>query len=326
MIISRTPLRMSFTGGGSDIPSFYRKYGGAVISTTINKYVYVTVNKKFDNGIRIAYSKNEEVSEVCRIEHPLVRAAMEFLGHRGGIEITTIADVPSRGTGMGSSSTFTIGLLHALNAYAGRYVSCERLAADSCHIEIDLCNEPIGKQDQYAAAFGGFNLIEFHPDESVNVSPVICKRETLEKINSNILVFYTGITRSASTLLQKQVQEINNGKNQQDALRKMVKLTYVLRDELHKDNADVFGEVLHENWLLKKSLMDGISTGEIDQWYEAARGAGAIGGKILGAGAGGFLIFFAPQKAHPAIKKALHTLRHVPISFESSGSKIIFYQ
>jgi len=197
---------MSFTGGGSDIPSFYRRCGGAVISTAIDKYVYVTVNKKFDNGIRIAYSKNEEVSDIHEIEHPLVRAAMEYLGFQGGIEITTIADIPSRGTGLGSSSTFTVGLLHALNAYAGRYVSCENLAADSCHIEIELCKEPIGKQDQYAVAFGGFNLIEFHSDDSVVVSPVICKRETLEKIERNILVFYTGITRSASTLLKKTVQ------------------------------------------------------------------------------------------------------------------------
>ena len=326
MIISRTPLRMSFTGGGSDIPSFYRKYGGAVISTAIDKYVYVNVNKKFDNGIRVAYSKNEEVASLHEIEHPLVRAAMKCLGLEGGIEITTIADISSRGTGLGSSSTFTVGLLHALNAYIGCYVSSETLAAYSCHIEIELCGEPIGKQDQYAAAFGGFNLIEFNSDDSVVVSPIICKRKTLERIEHNILVFYTGITRSASTLLKRQSYEVANGKRKQDALRRMVKLTYDLRDELHKNNADVFGEILHENWVLKKSLADGISTGEIDEWYSAARSAGAIGGKILGAGAGGFLMLYAPPETHSAIQSALNTLRHVPIAFEPLGSRIIFYQ
>jgi len=317
---------MSFTGGGSDIPFFYRRYGGAVISTAINKYVYVNINKKFDNGIRVAYSKNEEVASVREIEHPLVRAAAEYLGLEGGVEITSIADIPSRGTGLGSSSAFTVGLLHALNAYMGRYISSEKLATDSCHVEIERCGEPIGKQDQYAAAFGGFNLIEFNADDSVVVSPIICKRETLERIERNILVFYTGITRNASALLTRQSYEINNGKRQQEALRQMVHMTYDLRDELHKNNIAVFGEILHENWLLKRGLMDGISTIEIDEWYSTARRAGAVGGKILGAGAGGFLMVYAPKESHDAIKSALHALRHVPFDFESSGSRIIFYQ
>lgn len=325
MIISRTPLRMSFTGGGSDLPSFYRSFGGAVISTAIDKYVYVTVNKKFDNGIRVAYSKNEEVTSVYEIEHRIVRSSMDYLGIDGGIEITTIADIPSKGTGLGSSSTFTVGLLHALNAFRGRYVSSEQLGADSCYIEIERCGEPIGKQDQYAAAFGGFNLIEFNPDESVDVSPIICKSETLELIQSNILIFYTGINRSASALLKQQSSEMKSQVMKQKTMKRMVELTYILAAELQRNNAEAFGEILHESWILKKSITDGISTGEIDYWYEMARQNGASGGKILGAGAGGFLLVYAHQKFHSAIKSALNMLRPMPIQFERLGSRIIFY-
>lgn len=316
---------MSFTGGGSDLPCFYRNFGGAVISTAIDKYVYVNVNKKFDNGIRIAYSKNEEVSSVSEIEHQLVRASLDYLGIQGGIEITTIADIPSKGTGLGSSSSFTVGLLHALNAFLGRYVSNEKLGADSCHIEIECCGEPIGKQDQYAAAFGGFNLIRFNPDDTVIMSPIICLRETIQSIERNTLVFYTGITRSASALLRQQSNEIDTQSTKQAILKRMVTLTYELVDELQRNNTDAFGEILHENWVLKKSITGGISTDEIDNWYEMARRAGATGGKILGAGAGGFLMIYAQEETHDAIKKALHMLRPIPMKFEPLGSQIIFY-
>jgi D-glycero-alpha-D-manno-heptose-7-phosphate kinase len=316
---------MSFTGGGSDLPSFYRQYGGAVISTAIDKYVYVNVNKKFDSGIRIGYSKNEEVHCVADIEHRLVRTSMEHLGLAGGIEITTIGDIPSKGTGLGSSSSFTVGLLHALNAFIGRYVSSEQLGADSCHIEIDRCGEPIGKQDQYAAAFGGFNLIEFNRDDSVVVSPIICQRDTMAEIEKNILVFYTGITRSASTLLAQQSDEVSNNQKKQQVLQRMVALTYDLKRELQCDHTHAFGEILHENWVLKKSLVAGISTSEIDEWYHAAIKAGAIGGKILGAGSGGFLMLYAPQTTHASIRKALSMLRPFEIKFEPLGSRIIFY-
>lgn len=325
MIISRTPLRMSFAGGGSDFPAFYRRHGGAVISTAIDKYVYVNVNKKFDNGIRIAYSKTEEVSSVDEIAHKLVRAAMKYVRLEGGVEITTIADIPSRGTGLGSSSSFTVGLLHALNAFQGRYVSSAQLGSDSCHIEIDDCGEPIGKQDQYAAAFGGFNLIEFRPDDSVIVSPIICDRATIRELETNIIVFYTGTTRSASNLLRQQSEEIAGDAGKQQTLMRMAQLAYNLRDELHRNNAKALGEILHENWMLKKSLTQGISTGEIDEWYQSARTAGAVGGKILGAGAGGFLMLFAPQESHEAIKAALHMLRPIRMGFEPLGSRIIFY-
>ena len=325
MIISRTPLRMSFVGGGSDLPEFYRQHGGAVLSTAVDKYIYVNVNRKFDNGIRVAYSKTEEVSSVDQVEHRLVREALKFLRLDGGIEITTIADIPSRGTGLGSSSAFAVGLLHALSAYQGRYVSSDQLGRDSCHIEIDLCGEPIGKQDQYAAAFGGFNLIEFKPDDSVIVSPVICERATIREIEASILVFYTGITRSASVLLRQQAQEVAGDARKRQVLARMAGLSYALRDELHRNNAAALGEILHENWELKKSVSSGVSSGEIDEWYAAARRAGAVGGKILGAGGGGFLMLYAPREVHEEIKSALIGLRSVPMGFEPLGSRIIFY-
>lgn len=325
MIISRTPLRMSFTGGGSDLPAFYRRFGGAVLSTAIDKYVYVTVNPKFDNGIRIAYSKNEEVGSVAEIKHYLVKATMEYLDIAGGIEITTVADIPSRGTGLGSSSSFTVGLLHALNAFKSSYVSAERLGHDACHVEIDLCGEPIGKQDQYAAAFGGFNLIEFQPDDAVVVTPVICAKETIKSIERDTIVFYTGITRSASSLLKNQSDAVAEDIAKQRTMQRMVALTYTLRDELQKNNIQAFGEILHENWMLKREMTIGISNSEIDGWYERARAAGALGGKILGAGAGGFLMLYAPQHCHAAIVTALVELRKIPMRFEPMGSRIIFY-
>jgi D-glycero-alpha-D-manno-heptose-7-phosphate kinase len=326
MIISRTPLRMSFVGGGSDLPAFYRRHGGAVVSTAIDKYVYVNVNKKFDDGIRLSYSKTEEVTSVGQIEHRLVRAALDHQQISGGIEITTIADIPSKGTGLGSSSSFTVGLLHALNAFKGRYVSREQLGEDSCHIEIDVCGEPIGKQDQYAAAFGGFNLIEFMPDDAVVVSPIICNRDTVRELETNTLVFYTGITRSASALLEQQAKEIAADREKERAMMRVARLAHILRDELQKNNVSAFGEILHENWMLKKGMVSGVSSADIDGWYDAARNAGAAGGKILGAGAGGFLMLYAPRNSHESIKAALHMLRPIEMGFEPLGSRIVFYQ
>ncbi|MDX8507719.1 GHMP kinase [Mesorhizobium captivum] len=326
MIISQTPLRVSFVGGGSDLPAFYREEGGAVLSVAIDKYVYVNVNRKFDNGTRIAYSKTEEVETVENIQHPIVKATMEYLGICGGVEITTIADIPSKGTGLGSSSAFTVGLLHALNAFRGQYVSKAKLGADSCCIEIERCGAPIGRQDQYAAAFGGLNLIEFHSDDSVSVSPLICPREFIAAIEKQVLVFYTGMTRSASDILVRQSEGIAKAPDKRKALRRMVELTYHLRDELHRCNLNAFGEILHENWLLKRSLSEEISNDAIDGWYRAALRAGATGGKLLGAGAGGFLMFFAPPDRHDAIKLALGVLKHFPVKFDFAGSRIVHYQ
>lgn len=325
MIISRTPLRISFVGGGSDLPQFYREYGGAVLSTSIDRYVYVTVNRKFDNGVRVAYSKTEEVDSVAQVEHPLVRAAMERVGLRGGVEITTVADIPSRGTGLGSSSSFTIALLHALYAYLGRYASKTKLAQECCDIEIDVCRQPIGKQDQYAAAFGGFNLLEFCQDESVRVSPVICDARKVKTIREHLLLLYTGITRSASDILREQGESLRSNAEKRGVLRRMVQLCYYLRDELQHNNIQAFGEILHENWELKKTLAERISNSSIDDAYRTACRHGAKGGKLLGAGAGGFLLLYAEPERHEGICRALPGLRPVKADFDRQGSQIIFY-
>ena len=316
---------MSFVGGGSDLASFYRKHGGAVLSTAIDKYVYINVNKKFDGGIRVAYSKTEEVEQADQVEHALVRETLKVLQIPGGVEITTIADIPSRGTGLGSSSAFTVGLIQVLAAFKGGHVSADELARKSCHVEIDLCGAPIGKQDQYAAAFGGLNLIEFKPDDSVQVTPVVMEADLREQLFRRIIVFYTGITRSASQLLQEQDTAVASDKGKQAALVEMVKLAYQLRDDLSAGSLDSFGEILHVNWKLKRTLASGVSTDLIDGWYEAARKAGAVGGKILGAGSGGFLMCYAPEDRHDAIERALAPLRRIPFGFEPLGSRIIFY-
>ncbi len=317
---------MSFAGGGSDIPQFYREHGGAVISTSLDKYVYVTVNRKFDNGIRVAYSKTEEVKSISGIEHRLVRAVLNQVGISGGVEITTVADIPSRGTGLGSSSSFTVALLHALHAYCGRHSSRAQLAEESCHLEIDVCGEPIGKQDQYAAAFGGLNLIEFNPDDTVKVSPIICEQRTIKTLRDSLLLFYTGITRSASDILHAQVESIRSKPQAQITLRRMVQLCYQMRDEIQQNNTDSVGEILHENWELKKSLAATISSAEIDAWYSIARQHGALGGKLLGAGAGGFLLLYARPERHDTIREALSILRPINFNFDRQGSQIIFYQ
>ena len=324
MIISRTPLRMSFVGGGSDLPVFYRKFGGAVVSTAINQFVYITVNRKFDEKIRVSYSKTEEAKTVDRIKHPLVREGMKMLGIDGGVEITSIADIPARGSGLGSSSSFTVGMLQALHAFSGRHAGAEQLAREACEIEIGRCGEPIGKQDQYAAAYGGLNFIQFNPDESVFVEPIICKRETIEQLQAHTLVFYTGITRSASAILKHQQTALATEKKKQNVTRKMVELAHNLRRELQHNRAASFGEIIHEGWRLKKSLTAGITSDAIDDWYELARKAGAIGGKLLGAGTGGFLMFYAPPDRHEAIARALGKLRRMKFAFEPSGSRIIF--
>lgn len=325
MIISRTPLRMSFAGGGSDMPAFYRRHGGAVLSTAVDKYVYVNINRKFDGGIRLAYSKTEEVESVDQIEHRLFRATFECLGMKGGVEITTIADIPSRGTGLGSSSAFTVGLLNAVSAYLGRHISAEDLGRLSCEIEIDRCGEPIGKQDQYAAAFGGLNLVEFKADDSVLVTPVIMPADARRTLEDRIIVFYTGITRSASHILKQQSEAVATDRAKRGTLVRMVELAYRMRDELQAGNLDAFGSILDDNWTLKKTLTGGVSTDEIDAWYGLGRKAGALGGKILGAGAGGFLMFYAPRERHPAIERALGTLRRSNFRFDPLGSRIIFY-
>lgn len=315
---------MSFVGGGSDLPSFYRRFGGAVVSTAIDQFVYVTVNKKFDHYIRVSYSRTENARSVQRIRHPLVRTAMQMLGIDGGVEITSIADIPAKGTGLGSSSSFTVGLLNALHAYSERHASAEQLAREACEIEIERCGEPIGKQDQYAAAFGGLNFIQFKPDDSVTVEPIICKRHTIEQLQSRLLYFYTGMTRSASGILAHQQKALASEKKKQVVMQRMVAQACEFRDCLRHNDLSSVGAMLNEGWQLKRSLSAGISSPTIDGWYDAARRAGAEGGKLLGAGAGGFLMFYATPDRHEAITRALPKLRRVNFKFAPEGSRIIF--
>jgi D-glycero-alpha-D-manno-heptose-7-phosphate kinase len=326
MIISKTPMRLSFVGGGSDLPSYYRDDVGAVLSTSINKFVYVTINKRFEPGIRLSYSKTEEVLTVDEIEHRIVKATLGKLELDGGIEITSVADIPSRGSGLGSSSSFTVGLLHALYAYQGRYKPKLELGREACEVEIDLCGEPIGKQDQYAAAAGGLNIIKFYPDETVTVEPVIAPPGVTDTIESELIMFYTGIVRSASGVLKQQSEAVASDAAKKQALRRMTELVDVLRDEISGGNTDALGEILHENWMLKKGLTNAISSGAIDEYYDAARSAGARGGKLLGAGGGGFMVFSAPKERHPDIVRSLSSLRHVDFGFENMGTSIVFYQ
>ena len=325
MIVSKTPLRMSFVGGGSDLPAFYREEAGAVVSTSIDKHMYIAIDRKFDGRIRVSYSRTEEVDAPTQVEHPLVREALKLTGIEGGIEIASMADIPSQGSGLGSSSTYTVGLLHALHAYRHRYVSKETLARQACEIEIERCGEPIGKQDQYAAAFGGLNLIRFQPDESVAVDPLIVAPATLAAFEASILVFYTGRTRSASEVLARQSAALAAPDCRQ-LLRRMAALAFDFKRELESGSLDALGEILNENWRLKSQLAAGITDPQIDAWYATALAHGARGGKLLGAGAGGFLMFVAPPDRHPVLKGVLAELRGVTFSFDRAGAQIVFYQ
>jgi D-glycero-alpha-D-manno-heptose-7-phosphate kinase len=324
VIISRTPLRVSFFGGGSDLPAFYRRHGGAVLSTAIDKSVYVTVSRKFDEAVRVSYSRTEEVARAQDVEHPLVREALGLLGIEGGIEITSVADIPGRGTGLGSSSAFTVGLLNALHAYLGHHAAADRLAEEACRIEIERCGEPIGKQDQYAAAFGGLNLIRFHQDEGVEVTRVICPPYAIAELKRRLLFFYTGTTRSASALLAEQSAKVAAEETAFRATRDLSWLAVAAFKTLCAGDIEPLGGMLDEAWRLKRGLAGGISNAAIDQAYDAALAAGAQGGKLLGAGGGGFLMFLAPPSRHAAVRAAMGGLRETPLAFASHGSKIIF--
>lgn len=324
MIITRTPLRISFCGGGTDLPSYYRQQQGAVISAAIDKYVYITVNRLsqyFQNRILVKYSQTELVDSVEEIAHPIIREAMKVTGIVDRVEITSMADIPA-GTGLGSSSTYAVGLLHALYTFKGEYVSAGRLAREACSIEIERLGDPIGKQDQYIAAYGGLCHIRFNPDETVFVDPVICSYETKAALADNLLMFYTGKTRKAGEILQQQ-KAVTGEK--MDVLTHMRDLSGAALEVLREGRVlSRFGEILHEGWLLKRSLVDSITSDDIDAYYEAARGAGAIGGKLLGAGGGGFLLFYVEKQNHHKVREALSTLQELPFRFEPQGSKIIY--
>ncbi|HLK58726.1 MAG TPA: kinase [Chthonomonadaceae bacterium] len=326
MIISRTPLRISFVGGGSDLPAYYRHEPGAVVSTAISKYIYINVNRKFDHKIRASYSVTEIVDTVPELRHELIREGLHLVGIDRGIEITSISDVHSYGTGLGSSSAYTVGLLNALYAYQGRLAGAERLAREACKIEIERCDKPIGKQDQYIAAFGGFQYIQFNPDGSVFVDPILCKPETKRRLQTRLLMLYTGITRSADAILAEQKTNTESDHARRQTLREMTQLAATMRQALCGDDLEAFGEILHRAWLLKRQMASGISSQKIDDWYSIARKHGAMGGKILGAGGGGFLLLYAHPEDHAAICAALPELEVMPFHFELQGSKIIYVE
>jgi D-glycero-alpha-D-manno-heptose-7-phosphate kinase len=324
MIITRTPFRMSYVGGGTDISSFYKQEPGAVLSTAIDKYMFITLHKRFDDGLRVAYSLTEEVSRVADVKHPLVRESLLSLGIPGGVEITSTADIPAKGTGLGSSSSYTVGLLAACNAYLGKQVSPSKLAEMACNIEIVRCGEPIGKQDQFAAAFGGLKLYQFLPDDSVIVNPVLCDYKFQRKLNESTLIFYTGSTRSASKILAEQTQNSSKA-DKLPTLRRMTALAHEFKAGIESSDLRFLGELLKENWSLKKSLATGISNSLIDDMYHAAINAGALGGKLLGAGNGGFMMFFAEPEDHAAIVDALSSYRRFQFNIENAGSSVIYY-
>jgi D-glycero-alpha-D-manno-heptose-7-phosphate kinase len=321
MFISRTPFRVSLFGGGTDLPCFYSHEQGAVISMTVNKYVFITVSRRFDDSLRLSYSQTEIVSSLDEVRHPLFRETMRHVGVMSGVEVTSIADVPA-GTGLGSSSSFTVALLHALHAHRGCYKTARELAESACHIEIDVLSEPIGKQDQYAAAFGGLRRYQFNPDGSVFVDPVICSAETKRALWDRLLFFYLGGSRDARTVLKQQ----NDGAAARfDRLRKIRSLVEdCWRILVNRGDIRQLGELIHEAWVCKRTLADNISSGWIDELYERGRKAGASGGKVLGAGGNGFLMLFCEPHLQNAVRGQLKELRPVEFGLEPEGSKIIY--
>jgi D-glycero-alpha-D-manno-heptose-7-phosphate kinase len=321
MIITRTPFRISFAGGGTDLASFHDSEPGAVLSTAIDKYMYLTVKERFGDTYRVSYSRTELANTPGEIEHPIVRECLGFLGVWQGLEIVSVADLPAQ-AGMGSSSSFTVGLLHALHAQQGHVVSPGRLAEEACHIEIEVLHEPIGKQDQYIAAFGGLQLIQFFPDQRVSVDPVVCTAPTRRELNRRLVLFYTGLTRNARDVLVKQKA---NAEDRRPALRELSRIAFELRDVLTAGhNLNEFGRLLDRAWQAKKSLETSISNPEIDGYYERGLRAGALGGKLLGAGSGGFLLFYCEPHLHDRLRHALAELKPVPFALEPEGSKVIF--
>lgn len=325
MIISRTPFRISFVGGGSDIASFYQTTPGAVVSTTINKYIYVVVHDRFDGKIRLSYSESELVDNVSELKHKIAKATLKHFKIKRAIEITSIADIPS-GTGLGSSGAYTVGLLNALSLNKGIPFTKKQLAEIASIIEIEKVGRPIGKQDQSASAYGGLNYIQFNPDESVIVEPIRLSVTKKKQLEENLLLFYTGKREFAEKVLRKQNKKVSSLVDKRTAMSQMVSFAKNLRDELNKGKIETFGELLHENWLLKKKLTGGISNETIDAWYETARKKGALGGKICGAGGRGFLLVYAPKAAHSKIIRALSDLQKVDFGFETEGSVIVHKQ
>ncbi len=321
MIITRTPFRISFAGGGTDLPSFYRHYGGgAVTSAAIDRYIHVLVNDKFDRSIRVAYSRTENVTDLDHLQHELVREALRLVGVREAVEVHTIADIPGEGTGIGSSSSLTVGLLNALYAHQGKVRDPAQLAEEACRIEIDLLHGALGKQDQYIAAFGGIDYFEFRPDDTVRVHPIPLSRSDREALADHLSLFYTGITRQAQNILKQQDARTDENK---DALLRLRDLAGETRDALLARNWARVGEALDEGWRLKRSLSAGITNDQIEEAYARAKAAGATGGKITGAGGGGFFLIFHPPERSAQVAQALSAMRRVPVRISTEGSQIL---
>ena len=322
MLITQTPLRISLAGGGTDLPDYYRNNnGGAVISTAIDKYIFVIVKKRFDDLIRLGYSKTEMVDSVDEIEHDLVRESMRKVGIRKGIEIGTLADIPSTGSGLGSSSSVTVGVLNALYLYIGVPKDPAAIAQQACEIEIDVLGKPIGKQDQYAAAFGNMNVIRFTPDDQVQIERLNLSDRVHRLLNSNLLLFYTGISRKSDSILKGQKAEIPN---RSAILGKMKGMVETVKSCLLNEDVDGLGPVLDQGWIYKKQLSGDITNPTMDLLYEKALYAGATGGKVVGAGGGGFFLVYCPGGKQDAVRNALSEYRELPFRLEAYGTKAIF--
>lgn len=321
MIISQTPLRVSLLGGGTDFPQYYREQGGCVLSSAIDKYIYVIIKARYDHQIRVGYTKTELVDEVDQVEHEIVRETLRLTGIRNRVEISTMGDIPSEGSGLGSSSTVTVGLLNAMYTYVGNSQNAETLARDACRVELEALGKPIGVQDQYIAAYGGMRFIEFRKDGTIHVEPLSLEADAMRRLNQNFLLFFTGVTRQASTILGEQVRNIPD---RLQILEEMKKLAAEGKSSLLAGEMDCLGELLHRGWLLKREMATNVSNPYLDNLYETAYRAGALGGKITGAGGGGYLLLYCPQDKQDDVRCALHGLTELAFNFERDGSKIIF--
>lgn len=321
MIITKTPLRISFTGGGTDLPDYFNIHDGAVVSAGINKYMYITVNPKFDHKIRVSYSETEIVDDIDELRHDIVKECMRMVGIKGGIEITSIADIPS-GTGLGSSSAFAVGLLNALYTYTGQRPSAEELAKGACDVEISILKHPIGKQDQYAAAYGGINYFEFHKDGSVLRKRIHLDENGARDMRQKLMLFYTGIRRSADDVLKEQKKNTVDKIKVLDYMRdQAVSMSEILATEGFNEK---FGQMLHEGWMRKQTLAGSISDPTIGEYYDKAIKAGAVGGKLLGAGGGGFLLFYCDEALQKQVEEAIG-LRRVDFHVSQNGSRVVFF-
>jgi D-glycero-alpha-D-manno-heptose-7-phosphate kinase len=320
MIITQTPLRIGLLGGGTDLPSYYLEHGGRVLNCAIDKYIYVIVKQRYDDEIYVNYSKKEIVSRVADIEHELVREAMLMTGVTGGVEITTLADIPSSGSGLGSSSAVTVGLLHALYAYTGRQVSAEELAEGACRIEIERCGKPIGKQDQYIAALGGIRDLRFGPGEDVSHEELGLSASERVALQQQMMLFYTGITRRADNILAEQNANVSATLPQLDLLRDLAGFAV---KRLRSGDVDAIGPALRESWEAKRKLASGVSNSQVDGAVTRALEAGASGVKLTGAGGGGFLVVLCPMERQRAVRESLADMRELPIRLERFGSRVV---